>query len=333
MVFLRDLLSFRLALPQGYSRLPEMSMSSEPRLGASTAYTLLVLTALFWAGNWVLARGIQGYMSPIAMAFWRWLAAFVILLPFVIRPIIREWAVVRRSWKILALLGTIGVGVFNTLTYTGLKYTTATNGVLLNSVIPILVIAINVAFFRESLNRRQMAGVVTSLAGVVMIVAHGEVETLKHLRLNPGDLWVLTAMLGWAIYTVLLRWRPRELSSSAFTGSLIAIGVTVLLPVFAWDYDAGNRTQWGPVTYGAILYFAIFPSVLAYYFWNTAVARVGGERASTFLHLMPLFGAVLASVFLGESLLWYHYAGALLIFMGIFVASRARAGGGARLPT
>jgi drug/metabolite transporter (DMT)-like permease len=163
--------------------------------------------------------------------------------------------------------------------------------------------------------------VLISLAGVITIVARGEMETLSHLRLNVGDLWVLAAMVTWAVYTVLLRWRPRALSSSAFTGSLIGIGVIVLLPVFAWDYGTGQRTEWGPVTLGAVAYFAIFPSVLAYYFWNTAVARVGGERASTFLHLMPLFGAVLSSVFLGESLLAYHYVGALLIFAGIFIAS------------
>jgi drug/metabolite transporter (DMT)-like permease len=291
---------------------------------------LLILTALFWAANWVIARGIQGYMSPIAMAFWRWLAALVILLPFVLRPMIREWPAIRRSWKILALLGIIGVGAFNTLTYTGLKYTTATNGVLLNSVIPILVIAINVVFLREPLNARQAAAVLTSLAGVMTIVVHGELETLRHLRLNPGDLWVLGAMFGWAIYTVCLRWRPRELSSVAFTGVIIAIGVAALLPVFALDYEAGHRTQWGVVTAGAVLYFAIFPSVLAYFFWNTAVARVGAERASTFLHLMPLFGAVLAAIFLGESLLWYHYLGALLIFSGLFIASQARERSGAR---
>lgn len=289
--------------------------------GRSTAYTLLVLTALFWAGNWVIARGIQGQMSPIAMAFWRWLIALVILMPFIIGPIVREWSVLRRSWKILALLGTLGVAAFNTLTYTGLQYTTATNGVLLNSVIPILVIALNVGFLRGSLNRRQMAGVLISLAGVITIVARGEIETLSQLRLNAGDLWVLIAMVTWAAYTVLLRWRPRELSSTAFTGSLIGIGVVVLLPVFAWDYGQGQRTDWGPVTLSAVAYFAIFPSVLAYYFWNTAVARVGGERASTFLHLMPLFGAVLSAVFLGESLLAYHYVGALLIFSGIFAAS------------
>ncbi len=290
---------------------------------ASTAYLLLVLTALFWAGNWVIARGLQGHMSPIAMAFWRWFAALIILLPFVAGPIARERRIILRSWKVLAVLGVLGVGAFNTLTYTGLKYTTATNGVLLNSVIPILIIAINVMFLREPLGPRPAAGVATSLGGVLMIVAHGELDTLLHLKLNPGDLWVLAAMVSWAVYTVVLRWRPRELSSRAFTGSVIAIGVIVLVPIFGWDYGAGHRTQWGPITWSAVAYFAVFPSVLAYFFWNAAVERVGGERAGTFLHLMPLFGAVLAWIFLGESLLWYHYAGAVLIFCGLFITSRA----------
>ena len=289
----------------------------------STAYLLLTLTALFWAGNWVIARGIQGQMSPVAMAFWRWLGAFAILLPFVAGPIAREWRSILRSWKVLAVLGVLGVGAFNTLSYTGLKYTTATNGVLLNSVIPILIIAINVLFLGERLRARQAAGVAASLSGVILIVARGELDALVGLRLNPGDMWVLGAMLSWAVYTVCLRWRPRELSSTAFTGSLIAIGVAVLLPIFAWDYGAGHRTQWSPVTASAVAYFAIFPSVLAYFFWNAAVARVGGERAGAFLYLMPVFGAVLAFAFLDESLRWYHYGGALLIFSGLFIATHA----------
>jgi drug/metabolite transporter (DMT)-like permease len=289
----------------------------------SGAYALLAVTALFWAGNWVLARGIQGHMSPIAMAFWRWFGAFLILLPFIARPMAQQWPAILRSWKVLVPLGVLGVGLFNTFSYTGLKYTSATNGVLLNSVIPILIIAINVAVLREPLNARQASGVAMSLAGVLMIVAQGDPEVLLHLRLNPGDLWVLAAMLSWAIYTVCLRWRPRELTSTAFTGSVVAVGVAVLLPIFAWDYGAGHRTQWGPITWSAVVYFAVFPSVLAYFFWNAGVARVGPERAGAFLHLMPLFGAVLAWMFLGESLLWYHYAGAVLIFGGLFIASRA----------
>ena len=287
------------------------------------AYTLLVFTSLFWAGNWVLARGIQGQMSPIAMAFWRWSVAFAILLPFVAAPVAREWRNILRSWKVLVVLGVLGVSAFNTLSYTGLKYTSAINGVLLNSVIPILIIAINVVFLRAPLHARQATGVLVSLAGVLTIVAQGELETLLHFRLNRGDVWVLGAMLVWAVYTVCLRWRPRELTSTAFTGAVIAVGVVVLVPVFAWDYNAGSRTNWNLVTISAVAYYGLFPSVLAYFFWNAAVARVGSERAGVFLHLMPLFGALLAWMFLGESLLWYHYAGAVLIFSGLFVASRA----------
>jgi len=289
---------------------------------ASTAYVLLICTSLFWAGNWVVARGLQGHMSPVAMAFWRWFGALVLLAPFVARPIVAEWPLLRRSWRFLTLLAVLGVASFNTLSYTGLKYTTATNGVLLNSVIPVLIITIAVVFLRERLTAGQAIGVLVSFAGVLTIVAQGDLEALLRLRLNPGDLWVLAAMLCWAVYTICLRWRPPELSSRAFTGAVIALGLTLLLPVFLWDYGAGSRTHWNAATLSAVAYFAIFPSVLAYFFWNAAVARVGGERAGTFIHLMPVFGAVLASVFLGEALLWYHFVGALLIFSGIFAASR-----------
>lgn len=295
--------------------------------GVSAAYVLLALTTLFWAGNWVLARGIQGQMSPVAMAFWRWLGAFLILLPVIAGPIAREWRTIVGAWRIMLVLGVLGVGCFNTLSYTGLKYTTATNGVLLNSIIPILIIAINVLVLREPLGARTAIGVALSLFGVVVIVARGDAAALAAFELNPGDLWVLAAMLAWSIYTVCLRWRPAALSSLAFTGTLIGIGAAVLLPVFAWDYAAGARTQWGPVTWSALAYFCVFPSVLAYFFWNAAVARVGAERAGAFLHLMPLYGAMLAWTFLDEALHGYHFAGAAFIFCGLYIASQAAARG------
>ncbi|HWI13631.1 MAG TPA: DMT family transporter, partial [Burkholderiales bacterium] len=131
------------------------------------------------------------------------------------------------------------------------------------------------------------------------------------------------AVVTWALYTVVLRWRPRELSSPAFTGAIIVIGVALIAPLFAWDYASGARTQWNVHAYAAVAYFAVFPSVLAYFFWNAAVARVGPNRAGIFMHLVPLFGTLLAAGFLRETLSWYHYAGAALIFGGIYAASRA----------
>lgn len=296
----------------------------------SHPYVLLVCCPLFWAVNWVIARGIQDLMSPVAMAFWRWLAALLILLPFVIGPMRDQWTVIRRSWKILALLGILGVGGFNTLTYTGLKYTTATNGVLLNSVIPILIISISVVFLGQRISLWQGGGVLTSLAGVLAIVSRGEPGTLLEMRLNPGDLWVLAAMMVWAIYTICLRWRPAGLSSRAFTGALIAIGVIAIFPLFLWDYALGHRTTWNWITVSSVGYFAVFPSVLAYFFWNQAVARVGPDRAGLFLHLMPVFGALLSVAFLGEALLPFHFIGAALIFSGIYIVSRSTAPGARR---
>jgi drug/metabolite transporter (DMT)-like permease len=288
----------------------------------SRAYLLLVLTTLFWAGNWVIARAIHDMMSPVAMAFWRWLLALLILAPFIAGPLRREWPLIRASWKPLGVLGVLGVGAFNTLAYTGLNYTTATNGVLLNSITPVLIVAVGLLFLGERLDWRRGAGVAVSLAGVLAIVGRGDLDTLLGLHLNPGDLWVLAAVIAWTAYTVCLRWRPPRLSSRAFTGVLIVIGVAALLPLFAWDLAHGRPTAWNAATLASVVYFAVFPSVLAYFFWNAAVARVGAERAGLFLHLLPLFGAVLSMLFLGESLHGFHLVGAALIFCGLFVATR-----------
>lgn len=301
-----------------------ITSSSAGRRFAVSPYLLLALTALFWAGNWTIARAMQDSLSPLAMAFWRWFAALVILLPFIGRALLAERTLIRRHWKILAVLGVLGVGCFNTFVYLGLRYTTVTTGVLLNSVTPVLILVVGWAFLRERVRIGQVAGITLSLAGVLAIVAQGEWGRLAGLVLNPGDLWVLGAVAAWAVYTVLLRWRPAELSSAAFTGVLIAVGVLAIAPLYAWDYAQGARVTWSWAVVLAIGYFAIFPSVLAYYFWNAAVAQVGGHRSGLFLHLVPLFGAGLSVMVLGETLRVYHALGAALIFGGIAVATRSR---------
>lgn len=289
-------------------------------------YLLLVLTTLFWSGNWVVGRGMQPQMPPIAMSFWRWTAALIILLPFVWKPVVAQWELIRKSWGILLLLGILGVASFNTLAYLGLKTTTATNGLLLNSVMPVLIIAISWAFLGQRLSLRQGAGVALSMGGVLTIIAHGDLGALTRLHLNGGDLWVLAAVICWAVYTVCLRWRPRQLGAFAFLGATVIIGVAAVAPLYMWEFSTGARFEINLSTAGAIAYFGLFPSVLAYLFWNRAVAEVGANTAGLFIHLMPVFGTILSMLFLGEALHLFHGVGITLIFSGIFLTTLRRRG-------
>lgn len=290
----------------------------------SSSYLLLTLTALFWSGNWVVGRGVQGLLSPIAISFWRWAIALLILIPFVLRPMAREWATIRRSWKTLLVLGALGVAGFNTFAYTGLKTTTATNGLLLNSVIPVLIIGLSWLFLNQRPRPAQALGLALSLGGVATIITRADPQVLLGSQFNPGDLWVLMAVVVWAAYTVGLRWRPPGLSALAFLGSTVTVGVAVLAPLYAWDYAGGARIQWSLPTLAALGYLGLFPSVLAYIFWNRAVAEVGPSQAGVFIHLVPVFGTVLAMLFLGEALRPFHLGGIGLIFGGIYLSTARR---------
>ena len=198
----------------------------------------------------------------------------------------------------------------------------ASIALLLNSVTPVLILAVSYVFLGERAQPRQLSGVFISLAGMLVIVARGQVQTLLDLSVNRGDLWVLSAVAAWAVYTVCLRWRPTGLSSFAFTGTVIAIGVIAIAPLFAWDYAQGARTQWNVASVAAVLYFGVFPSVLAYFFWNRSVKEVGANRAGFFMHLVPVFGIALSVIFLHESLALFHAVGMALIFTGIYLASK-----------
>ncbi len=294
------------------------------RAAGASPYLLLTLTALFWSGNFVIGRGAQSVLPPLAMAFWRWAVAFAVLAPFALGPMLRERKAIRRHWKMLIVLGILGVGSFNTLVYIGLRTTTATNGLLLNSSIPVLIVAIGWLFFRQHVMARQALGIAVSLAGVLAIIGKGDPRHFLELQLNPGDLWAFSAMVSWALYTLLLRRRPAELTPIAFLGITVLIGLLFNLPFYAGELASGVHTRINAASLGAIAYQGVFPSVIAYLFWNRAVAEVGASRAGLFTHLMPVFGSLLAWFFLGEQLHPYHFAGFALILAGIILATVSR---------
>ena len=285
-------------------------------------YLLLTLTPLFWSVNWIVGRGLHQDVPPMAMTFFRWFFAVLILAPFALPQVRRDWPTLRRHWKTMAALGAIGVGTHNALAYLGLNYTTATNGVILNSFIPVMIVAIAWVFLRERLTPLQVLGVAVSLGGVLAILSQGSLEVLAAFRLNGGDLLVILSMLMWSVYTICLRWRPAGLSTLSFLFVIAVVGDLCVMPLWLAEMALGRHVVWTPATFAALVSVATFSSVLAYIFWNKGVEAVGAQVAGLFVHLMPVFGVLLAWVFLGERLRVYHVVGIALILTGIGVTSR-----------
>jgi drug/metabolite transporter (DMT)-like permease len=287
------------------------------------AYLYLALAALFWSGNFVVARGVSGKVPPLGLAFWRWVVALVILVVLARRSLAAQWRVIARAWPIVVALGILGVGNFNMLVYVGLQDTTATNGLLLQSACPAFIVAISSMIGAGHPSARQLAGIATSLAGVATILARGAPENLSALAFAPGDLWVLAAVLSWAVYTILLARRPAAVDPLALLAVLVFVGVLWIAPWYALEIARGRRMHVDRTTVATIGYVAAFASVAAYALWNAGVARVGASRAGIFLHLMPAFGSVLAIVALGERFRGFHAAGIALILVGVWMAAGA----------
>ncbi|MDC7712316.1 DMT family transporter [Vogesella indigofera] len=290
-----------------------------PRL----AYLLLTLTALFWSGNFVLARAMHASVAPMTLSFARWSIALCLLLPFGAAPAWRQRALWLPYWRRLLALALLGVTGFNSLAYWGLQYTAATNAVLLNSFIPILIVLFGALFFGVTIARRQALAVAISFAGVLLVVAHGDWHRLAALDINRGDAVVFLAMVAWALYTLLLRGMPPALHRIGLLTLQVAIGLIGIAPLFAWELASGRHTPLNAATLATFAYVGTLPSVAAYYFYNLGVARVGAARAGMFIHLMPGFGALLSMLFLGEALQLYHLAGITLILAGVTLATRS----------
>ena len=286
-------------------------------------YVLLTLTALFWSGNFVIARAVHLDVPPMGLVFWRWLGALIVVLPFAWRPLAADWPIIRLHWRIILALAIIGVASFNTLIYLGLQTTTALNALLLQSAIPICIFIFAYMIFHDRVRRIQALGIVLSLAGVGAIVARGELATIHGLSFNQGDLLVFAAVVLWAIYSVLLRQRPK-LHPLSFLTVTIIVSVALLAPLYAGEVLSGRVTRFDQPTILAVGYLAIFPSVLAYLFYSRGVDLIGASRAGVFIHLMPLFGSIMAILFLGETFQVYHAMGIALILGGLMLAARER---------
>jgi drug/metabolite transporter (DMT)-like permease len=283
-------------------------------------YLLMTIATLSWAGNFVLGRAVSGEVPPVGLAFWRWFGGALLILPFALPLLRRDWAEVQARWRIVLILGFLGIAVFNTLIYAGLAYTEAINALLLQSVQPVMIILFSFLLFRDTIAPRQALAVAVSLVGVVSIVARGDLATLATLSFNVGDLLVLIAIVSYAAYTTLLRRRPR-IHPLSFLLALFLVGTAMLLPLYVAEGLAGRPMRPTPVTFGAVAYVVIFPAIVAYLCFNRGVELLGANRAGHFFHMQPVFGVILAMLFLGERFQIFHAAGIALIIVGILMAT------------
>jgi drug/metabolite transporter (DMT)-like permease len=289
-------------------------------------WTLLVLANLFWSGNIVLGRGVAGVVPPVALAYWRWTGAFFVAVGFAWPYLKRDFRRIRQQWPLMLVLSATGIASYNTMGYIGLTHTTALNALLLQSANPLIIILWAFALFAERPTLPQTTGILVSLLGVVFIAGGGSPEALLHLRVNPGDIWILAGIVIYGAFAALFRRRP-AVHPLSFLVATIGIGSCMILPFYLGEVALGGAIHSSWETWLSLAYIAVFPSFIAYLFFNRSIELIGAARAAQSMHLMPVFGSIMAILFLGESFRFYHAVGISLIATGILLASRKRVGG------
>jgi drug/metabolite transporter (DMT)-like permease len=282
---------------------------------------LLSLTSAFWAGNFVLGRAVVGFVPPVTLACLRWTLASLLFLPFAWPHLRKDAAQIARSWPIILFLGVFGAACYNTFSYVGLLSTEALNGLVLNAAGPMFIALAAWSLFGDPLETSQLIGMAIGFSGVLFIVAKGDLASLATLRFNPGDVLIILAITTWSIYTAFLRKRP-HISWQSLSFSLYVVAALCNFPFALVERGLGQTMVANWATAACVVYVAIFPSLIAYIFYNRGVELLGPIRAGLYLFLVPVFGAVLAMVFLGEKLYLFHALGFALILVGVLIGSR-----------
>jgi drug/metabolite transporter (DMT)-like permease len=288
---------------------------------ANQPYLLLCITALCWAGNAIVGRLAAGHIPPVTLSFLRWSLAFLLILPFAWRHLVRDWAAIRGHLGTMIVLSVTGIGAFNTLQYWALEHTQALNTLLLQSAAPLVVALWSLVLLGVRLTLAQACGVLLSLAGVLVILLHGDLTTLSNIAFNKGDLIFTVALVIFALYSVLTLKRP-QIHGLSFVGFTFGCGAACLVPLFIWELYARPVMQIDTANLLTLAYVALFPSTLAYLCFNRGVQLIGANRAAPFFHVVPVFGTVMSIVFLGEHPQAFHFIGFALVLAGVFVASR-----------
>ena len=284
-------------------------------------YLLICLTYLMWSLNIVLGRHAAGHVPPVTLTTWRWLLATLILLPFAWPYITRDWPIIRGHLPILTILGVAGTTGYALFSYWGLQYTQAINGLLIQCSMPIVVGAVSYMLVGERLTAIQIVGIVISFIGVLAILVRGDLEVLRSISFNAGDIWFIGATLVFAVYSALMKKKP-AMHWLSFLGIMGMFGVAAILPFYAWEAAHTGVPPLDAKTIYIVVYIAIFPSILAYICFNRGVMMIGPNMAAALYPLIIVFGTTVAILFLGERPQLYHVIGSALIVGGVLLATR-----------
>ena len=287
------------------------------------AYIMLTLCSLFWSGNFIVGKFATLYeVPPLTLNFFRWLIVWIILIPFTLKDIIKNFKIIKNNFYSIFFMSITSISVFNSIVYYSLNFTQVLNGALMISTIPVLIIFISFIFRTEKINFNQILGVIFSMIGVIIIVSRLDLFKLINLDLNKGDLWLLIAMLSWAIYSTMLRTYKIPLKDLTFISIIVSIGLIFLLPQFLFEYKNYQIIQFNFPVILITSYVVLFAGLGAYIFWNKGVSIVGPNKAGIFLHLMPVFSSFMAIFILNEKLMSFHIIGAVVIIVGIYLSSK-----------
>lgn len=284
-------------------------------------YLIMAVAPLCWAGNAVLAGGVVDMIPPVTLAFFRWAAAFVILLPFTWNRAKQDWPAALKAWKILTLISIFGISCFNSMLYKAVHTIPVINVTLIQTAMPAFIILISLILYREKITGLQVLGMILCLSGAGLVVLKGNITALFNMSFLQGDILMIAAVILYAFYSVLLRKRP-NMHPLSFLTYTFGIGAFWLSPVYAWEtiHCEPFDVTWAVVS--SVLYVAVFPSIVAYFCWNRGIEVLGPSRGGLFINLMPVFASVLAIIWLDESLMAFHVYGMALILTGMMLFNR-----------
>ena len=287
------------------------------------AYLLLILTTIFWSGNFIVGKAASTYqIPPFTLNFYRWLFAGLILLPFTFKEILNKKHHIINNLGLYVVLGITSITIFNSTVYYSLYHTQVINSILLISTIPVWIIFFSFLLKIEKTNIYQIFGVIFSLIGVIAIITKSDIKIFLNLQFNKGDISMVIAMLSWAIYSSLLKKKKYELSQLSLLQIIIFTGLIFLTPIYILELNYGYKIIMETPFILTLIYVVIFPGLLAFIFWIKGISIIGANRAGVFLHLMPIFGSTLAIIIFNEKFMYYHIFGAIFIILGLVLSNK-----------